>query len=113
MSLMDRTKRQVKAAREQQRRDDNDEDDVQDLEEVVRQARERVKAAKTSKSRAAALRFELQELQEEERSIVASEDIVPISAPAPAPDISDPSAFLAASLQSAVCFYLIIYLFTE
>ena len=101
LSLMDRTKRQAKAAREQQRRnvDASAKDEVQDLEEIVLQTRERVKAAK---SRAAALCRELQELQEEEEeeSIAVSEEAVPVSAPVP--DASDPGAFVATSLQSAV-----------
>ena len=81
LSLMDRTKRQAKAAREQQRRED--EDEVQDLEEVIRQTRERVKVAKASKSRAAALRLELQDLQDEEQSIAGIEDTAPAADPAP------------------------------
>ena len=96
---MDRTKRQAKAAREQQRRNDVPaEDEVQDLEEIVFQTRERVKAAKAVKSRTDALRRELQELQEEEESI--AEEASPVTAPLPDP--SDPGAFVAASFNSAV-----------
>ena len=97
---MDRTKRQARAAREQQLRniDASAEDEVQDLEEIVLRIRERVKAAKAAKSRAAALRQELQELQDEEDSI--TEEAAPVSAPLP--DASDPGAFIAASLKSAV-----------
>ena len=99
---MDRTKRQANAVREQQQRSFGApiEDEVQDLEEIVLQTRERVKTAKAAKSRAAALRRELQELQEEEQSIFASEEADPV--PAPVPVSSDPGAFLAASLNSAV-----------
>ena len=86
------------------RRNDDAEDDVQDLEEAVRQTRERVKAAKATKSRAATLRRELQELQEEEASIAASEEV----APAPALT-SDPGAFVATSLQSAVFIYFLVF----
>ena len=57
LSLMDRTKRLAKAAREQQQQvlDNSVDAEVQDLEEMVLQSRERVKAAKEAKSRAAAL----------------------------------------------------------
>ena len=96
---MDRTKRQAKAAKEQLRRNEAD-DEVRDLEEIVLQTRERVKAAKAAKSRAAALRLELQELQEEEDSI--HEEV-----PVPVPGASDPGAFVAASLQSAVLYFLL------
>ena len=94
---MDRTKRQARAAREQQLRniDASAEDEVQDLEEIVLRIRERVKAAKAAKSRAAALR---QELQDEEDSI--AEEAAPVSAPLL--DALDPGAFIAASLKSAV-----------
>ena len=76
------------------------EDEFQDLEEIVLQTRERVKAAKAAKSRAAALRRELQELQEEEESIAVSDEVDPVSAPLP--DASNPGAFVAASLKSAL-----------
>ena len=113
LSLMDRTKRQVKAAREQQRVLELPvDDDVQDLEEVVLQTRERVKAAKAAKQRAAALHRELQELQDEEQSIIADQDgnQVPPSLSAPMPVSSDPGAFVAASLNSAVI-YISLYIY--
>ena len=105
---MDRTKRQAKAAREQQQRnlDHQAEDEVQDLEQMVLQTRERLNAAKAAKSRAAALRQELLELQEEEQLVVASEEVVPAPVPVPAP-VSDPGAFVAASLNSAVNSFLL------
>ena len=101
LSLMDRTKRLAKAAREQQQQalDIPAEGEVQDLEEMVRQTRERVKAVKSAKSRAAALRQELQELQEEEQSVVGEVDPASVPAPVSAPD---PSTFVAATLKSAV-----------
>ena len=101
MSLMDRTKRQALAARQQQVLDAPADGDDRDLEDMIRQTRERVKAAKAAKSRTAALRQELLDLQEEEQSIAASED------PAPPAAAADPGAFMAASLKSAV-----IYIFS-
>ena len=125
---MDRTKRLAKAARdqEQQALDIPVEDEVQDLEELVRRTRERVKAVKSAKSRAADLRRELQELEEEEQSVIAEVDHPPASAtvsasapapavavaaiPAPAaiPAVADPGALVAASLDSAVNIYFIL-----
>ena len=115
LSLMDRTKRQARAAREQHKKKTNailsTEEEVLDLEEVVLQTRERVKATKAARSRAEALRRELQDLEEEEQSVLLSDEdaspavpVVPVPAPAPVPvpDPADPGAFLAASLQSAV-----------
>ena len=110
---MNRTKRQAKAAREQQQQqqqllqDNPVDDEVQDLEELVRQTRERVKATKASRSRAATLRRELQELQDEEQSFVASDEADPI--PASAPN-ADPGAFVAATLKSAVIFLIFIFI---
>ena len=101
LSLMDRTKRMAKAAKEQQQQRSLDaslDGEVQDLEEMVRHTRERVQAAKAARSRAAALRLELQQLEEEERA--EAEDPVPI---APVPP-TDPGAFVSASLKSAVTF---------
>ena len=126
LSLMDRTKRLAKAARdqEQQALDIPVEDEVQDLEELVRRTRERVKAVKSAKSRAADLRRELQELEEEEQSVIAEADhppasatvpvpavveAIPASVPAAIPAVTDPGALVAASLDSAVIVYLIIY----
>ena len=127
LSLMDRTKRLAKAARdqEQQALDIPVEDEVQDLEELVRRTRERVKAVKSAKSRAADLLRELQELEEEEQSVIAEADHPPASAtvpvpavavaaipapvPAAIPAVTDPGALVAASLDSAVIVYLIIY----
>ena len=110
MSLMDRTKRQAKAAREQHKKKANTllsaEEEVLDLEEVLLQTRERVKATKAARSRAADLRRELKELEEEELSVIASDEEA--VAPAPVPDASDPGAFIAASLKSAVCFYFLL-----
>ena len=126
---MDRTKRLAKAARdqEQQALDIPVEDEVQDLEELVRRTRERVKAVKSAKSRAADLRRELQELEEEEQSVIAEADHLPVSAtvpvpavaveaiPAPVsaaiPAVTDPAALVAASLDSAVIVYSFICLF--
>ena len=102
---MDRTKRLAIAAREQQQVDNPVNDEVQDLEEMVLQSRERVKAAKAAKSRAEVLRRELQELQEEERSIAEEANPAPFSA-----SNVDPGAFVAATLKSAVItFYFFIF----
>ena len=113
LSLMDRTKRLAKAARDQQQQALGIpvEDEVQDLEEMVRRTRDRVKAVKSAKSRAAALRQELQELEEEEQSVIAEDDPVPAPASAPVPvSAPDPSAFVAATLKSAVIiFYILLY----
>ena len=117
---MDRTKRQAKAARDQFQQqptlDAPVEAEVQDLEQMVLQSRERVKAAKAAKQRAASLRQELLDLQEEEQSIAASQEALPASAPvpvvvdsAPAPVATDAGALVAASLQSAVIFIIYIY----
>ena len=101
---MDRTKRLAKAARERQQVADNPvATEVQDLEEMVLQSRERVKAAKAAKSHAAALRRELQELQEEEQSIAASEEVNLALFAAPS---ADPGAFMAATLKSAVITFI-------
>lgn len=100
---MDRTKRQAKAARKQAEAVQDNE--VLELEEVVFQARERVQAAKASKSRAAALRQELLQLQEEEESIAADQDAAPALLPLSAPAPTDPGALVAASLSSAVNIY--------
>ena len=104
---MDRTKRQAKAARDQFQQqptlDAPVDGEVQDLEQMVLQTRERVKAAKAAKLRAASLRQELLDLQEEEQSIAASEDVHPASAPAPV--ATDTGALVAASLQSAVILF--------
>ena len=108
LSLMDRTKRQAKAAKVQSKRAaesfPSPEDEVTDLEEVVIQTRERIKAAKAAKARATALRQELLQLQEEEESMAGDPDIVApaLPVPAPVPDASDPGAFIAATLKSAV-----------
>lgn len=67
-------------------------EEVMDLEEVVLQTRERVKAAKAAKSRAAELRRQLTELQDEEESLAVSDQEV-----APVPDPSNAGAFVAAS----------------
>ena len=77
--------------------------------------------SKSAKSRAATLRRELQELEEEEQSVIAEVDLppapatapAPASAPAPAaaPDpatASDPVSFVAATLQSAVIILLLL-----
>ena len=108
---MDRTRRQAKAAKDLAKRAAepiaSTEDDVLELEEVVFQTRERVKAAKASKARAAALRKELLQLQEEEESIAADLDVVTPAPPpvsAPVLDASDPGALVAATLKSAVIF---------
>ena len=108
LSLMDRTKSQAKAAKVQAKRVaesfPSPEDEVTDLEEVVIQTRERIKAAKAAKARATALRQELLLLQEEEESIAGDLDVVAPAPPvsAPVPDASDPGAFIAATLKSAV-----------
>ena len=105
LSLMDRTKRQAKAARDHAKRaaEPSPEEDVLELEEVVLQTRERVKAAKAAKARASSLRQELLQLQAEEESIAADpESAMPAPATAPVPDATDPGAFVAASLSSAV-----------
>ena len=108
LSVMDRTKRQALAAKQQQADDAPADGEVQDLEVLVRQAQDRVNAAKAAKSRAASLRQKLQELQEEEQSIAASEDVdqTPVSAPAALPN-SDPGAFVSASLKSAVIIFFL------
>ena len=62
---------------------------------MVRHTRERVQAAKAARSRAAALRLELQRLEEEEHSVAEEADPTPVPA-------TDPGAFVAASLKSAV-----------
>ena len=114
LSLMDRTKRQAKAARDHAKRAAEPilEDEVLGLEEEVLQTRERVKAAKAAKARATALCQELLELQEEEESIAADNDsAIPAPATAPVPDVSDPGAFVAASLTSAVNIYFFIAIF--
>ena len=111
LSLMDRTKRLAKAARdqEQQALDIPVEDEVQDLEELVRRTRDRVKAVKLAKSRAAVLRQELQDLEEEEQSVIAEVDHPPAPATAPVPaSAPDPASFVAATLQSAVIILLLI-----
>ena len=112
MSLMDRTKRQAKAAREQHKKKTDTlfsaEEEVMDFEDVVRQTRERVKAAKAAKSRAADLCCELQELQEEEESLAASDHE---AVPTPVPDPSDASAFVVASLKSAVSLLALFYVY--
>ena len=120
LSLMDRTKRQAKAARDQFQQqptlDAPVEGEVQDLEQMVLQTRERVKAAKAAKLRAASLRRELLDLQEEEQSIAASEDVHPASAPGPvapdtgAPIATDAGALVAASLNSAVIMSIFVSL---
>ena len=108
LSLMDRTKRMAKAAKEQQLQQSLDaslDGEVQDLEEMVRHTRERVQAAKAARSRAAALRLELQQLEEEERAVEAD--------PAPAPvSATDSGAFVSASLKSAVRFSLSTFIFS-
>ena len=107
---MDRTKRLAKAARDQQQQALGIpvEDEVQDLEEMVRRTRDRVKAVKSAKSRAAALRQELQELEEEEQSVIAEDDPVPAPVSAPVPvSAPDPSAFVAATLKSAVTIFIL------
>ena len=105
---MDRTKRQAKAAREQQQQQQQQhvvdvptDGEVQDLEELVLHTRERVKAAKAAKLRAATLRRELQDLQEEEQSFAAYDEVDPAPLPVPVPN-ADPSSFVAATLKSAV-----------
>ena len=116
LSLMDRTKRQAKAAKVQAKRAGepftSPEDEVTDLEEVVIQTRERIKAAKAAKARATALRQELLLLQEEEESIAGDLDVVTPAVPpisAPVPDASDPGAFIAATLKSAVNIYILLF----
>ena len=107
LSLMNRTKRQAKAAREQQQQLAFDvplDGGVQDLEEMVLQTRDRVKAAKAARSRAASLRRELQELQDEEQSIAEEADPTPTPFPS-----TDPGALVAATLKSAV-FIIFIYI---
>ena len=115
LSLMDRTKRQAKAARDHAAKRAAEpilEEEVLGLEEVVLQTRQRVKAAKAAKARATALRQELLQLQEEEESIAADNDsAIPAPATAPVPDVSDPGAFVAASLTSAVNIYFFIAIF--
>ena len=113
LSLMDRTKRLAKAARDQQQQALGIpvKDEVQDLEEMVRRTRDRVKAVKSAKSRAAALRQELQDLEEEEQSVIAEDDPVPASS-APVPVAApDPSVLVAATLKSAVIIFPIMTLF--
>ena len=114
LSLMDRTRRQAKAAKEHAKRaaePSPTDDEVLDLEEVVFQTRERVKAAKAAKARADALRQELLQLQEEEDSI-AADDVSAIPAPAaPVPNATDPGAMVAASLTSKVNIYFKLSLF--
>ena len=106
LSLMDRTRRQAKAAKELAKRapEPSPDDEVLDLEEVVFQTRERVKAAKAAKARADALRHELLQLQEEEDSLAVAvdhESAIPALAPS-VPVVTDPNAMVAASLSSAV-----------
>ena len=113
LSLMDRTRRQAKAAKglAKQAVDPSTADDnVPDLEEVVFQTRERVKAARAAKARADALRQELLQLQEEEVSIAADHGS---AVPAPVvPAATDPGVMVAASLDSAVNI-LIFYSFNR
>ena len=109
LSLMDRTKRQAKAAREQHRKKTSTllsaEEEVLDLDEVLHQTRERVNATKAARSHAADLRRQLQELQEEEEEeeIRDSDQEQEVAA---TPDPTDAGAFVAASLKSAICTFL-------
>ena len=117
LSLMDRTKRQAKAARELTKKRSkalsSAEEDVLDLEEMLAQAQQKADATKAARARAADLRRQLQALQDDEDAM-SDQDHLPLQAaapaavPAPAPATvpADVASALAVSLQSAVICFL-------
>ena len=123
LSLMGRTKKQAKAARENLKKNDQAcsslEEEALGLEELLAKSRERAEATKAARDRVAQLRRELEEFESEQHQDLDSDqdhDQEPLShqpvlaaAPAPAPAAPDVASALATSLQAAV---IIIALFT-
>ena len=108
LSLMARTKKQAKAARENLKKNSQAcsslEEEALDLEELLAKSREKAEATKAARDRVARLRRELEEFENGEFNHPDSDPdqdpavIQPASAPA-APDVA---TALAATLQSAV-----------
>ena len=114
LSLMDRTKRQAKAARELTKKRSkalsSAEEDVLDLEEMLAQAQQKADATKAARARAADLRRQLQALQDDEDAISDQDHLslqaaVPAAVPVTATAPADVASALAVSLQSAVINY--------
>ena len=112
LSLMARTKRQAKAARENLKKNSQAcsslEEEALDLEELLAKSREKAEAAKAARERVARLRRELEEFDNGDIQDPDSDlDQDPVSAPsAPAPAAPDVATALAATLQSAVTIFL-------
>ena len=113
LSLMARTKRQAKAARDNLKKNSQAcsslDKEALDLEELLAKSREKAEAAKAARERVARLRRELEELDSGAYQNPDSDhDQDPVSAPsapAPAPAAPDVATALAATLQSTVIMF--------
>ena len=115
-SLMGRTKKQAKAARDNLKKNvqacSSLEEEALDLEELIAKSREKAESTKAARDRVARLRRELEELENEQHQDPDSDqdlDQEPLShqpvlaaVPASAPAAPDVASALATSLQAAV-----------
>ena len=103
LSLMDRTKRQAKAARENLKKNAKSissyEEEAMDLEELLSQSREKAQAAKAARERVISLRRQLEEFEAETPDHSDHDQESEAVQPTPAPDVA---SALAASLQASV-----------
>ena len=114
LSLMGRTKKQAKAARDNLKKNvqacSSLEEEALGLEELLVKSREKAEATKAARDRVARLRRELEEFENEQHQDLDSDqdhDPEPLShqpvfAAAPAPAAPDVASALATSLQAAV-----------
>ena len=116
LSLMGRTKKQAKAARDNLKKNvqacSSLEEEAMGLEELLAKSREKAEATKAARDRVARLRRELEEFESEQHHVFDSDqdhDQEPLShqpvlpaAPVSAPAAPDVASALATSLQAAV-----------
>ena len=112
-SLMARTKKQAKAARENLKKNSQAcsslEEEALDLEELLVKSREKAEATKAARDRVARLRRELEEFEGEnfnDHDQESDQDPDPAQ-PAAVPAAPDVATALASSLQSVVIIYQI------
>ena len=111
LSLMDRTKRQAKSARENLKKNSKAlssyEEEAMDLEELLSQSRQKAEATKAARARVVALRRQLEEFEAETPDHPSdNEPEADVGNSAPAPDVA---SALAASLHASVSVHFIIF----
>ena len=103
VSIMDRTKKQVRAARDHHKAKSKSllsaEDELLDLEQLLAETKEKAEATKAIKARSAEIRRQLDALTKEDHGDQAVSDSDPEDAPVTKAQIGD---LFSSSLQSAV-----------